>query len=534
MLSLLTFAAMISPTTMFSKNSNVFADETNEITDNRSTAEKQLYTVTNISESDINNRLSDFTKTYLENKNAAQSVIDGINNNFIQSMIYYETSLKDKSYEEMKKEFTVIPDNTMLVDYKKTYKTYENEKGTTIEENTVFDEPEFNTVLSNSYWKEAYAAFKTYTGYTENNPLSSSDYFQKYIEAFLNVLKNKNGFFSTCLKAHVDKYYYNEATQSVVEKKDFENYIKEKNKVSKAKKETGTYDAELEKYENMYLSKSAYYAYLQQTNDSTISYKTYVYRTKNGKIAGIPRIPEKPKDYKKNKEIIEKSVQIETVKLHEKIIYTLSETEPSQVMSDYESRHDKILRWAYETLNTLTSQSKTIDATAKSYYSETLSNDYDAQFSAEREQIVNELNSALSAQLQTKDIGSRIVTYAKSRIGCRYYWGATGDDMFDCSGLVYWSLNKAGISVPRLTANLYGNSGTEITSTDEILPGDVISIGKTTNYTHIGIYAGNGEVVEATGEGATCKGEHANHVVKITPLNKFITRYANYTIRRLY
>ena len=88
--------------------------------------------------------------------------------------------------------------------------------------------------------------------------------------------------------------------------------------------------------------------------------------------------------------------------------------------------------------------------------------------------------------------------------------------------------------MPRLTANLYGNSGTEITSTDEILPGDVISIGKTTNYTHIGIYAGNGEVVEATGEGATCKGEHANHVVKITPLNKFITRYANYTIRRLY
>lgn len=132
-------------------------------------------------------------------------------------------------------------------------------------------------------------------------------------------------------------------------------------------------------------------------------------------------------------------MQIETVKLHEKIIYTLSETEPSQVMSDYESRHDKILRWAYETLNTLTFQSKAIDATAKSYYSETLSNDYDAQFSAEREQIVNELNSALSAQLQTKDIGSRLLLMQNLELAAAIIGALQADDMFDCSGLVYWS-----------------------------------------------------------------------------------------------
>ena len=400
----------------------------------------------------------------------------------------------------------------------------------------MFDSPDFTTVLINSYWKEAYAAYKAYAGYVENEPLNSNEFFQKYFDAFLNILKNKNGFYNTSLKSHVDKYYYNESLQESATKKDFENYIKEKEKVSEAKKVVNKYESELKTYEDTYLSKSAYYVYLQQSNisEDNWSYTQYKKTAEKGNILSIPKAPEKPEKYKELKEIIENSPKIETIKIHEKFTYTLTETEASQVISEYESKNDKILKWAFETLNTITGENKTINATVITEYNETLNTDYDSRFSQERQKVIDDLNTVLSEKMRLRNVGNTIVSYAKSRIGCRYYWGATGDNMFDCSGLVYWSMNKAGVTVPRLTANLYGNNGTEVASTDDILPGDVISIGKTTNYSHIGIYAGNGEVIEATGEGASCKGQHATHVVKITPLNKFITRYKNFTIRRLY
>lgn len=516
---------------------NVYADDNvQNVQNNQSIAEIDLYSATNITEQDITNRLSQFTKDYLENEKNAKSVIGEMNNNFIQNSIYYDKNIKDKTYEELKKEFNVIPDNSLLTDYKKTYTTYRDADGNLLTENTVFDTPEFTTVLTNSYWKEAYAAYKAYSGYAENDALNSNEFFQKYYEAFLNILKNKNGFYNTSLKAHVDKYYYNESLQTEATKEDFEKYLKEKEKVVEAKKIIDKYEEELKDYEKQYLSHSAYYSYLQQMNISSDnwSYLQYKETVKKGNVLNIPSAPEKPEKYKELTKIINDAPTIETIKLHEKITYTLSETEASQVMSDYESKDKKILKWAFETLNTITGEGKTINATVTDNYNETLKTDYDSRFSEERQKISEELKTILSEKMRLRNTGDLIVSYAKSRIGCRYYWGATGDDMFDCSGLVYWSLNKAGVSVPRLTANLYGNSGTEITSTDDILPGDVISIGKTTNYTHIGIYAGNGEVVEATGEGASCKGNHPNHIVKITPLEKFVTRYSNYTIRRLF
>lgn len=131
--------------------------------------------------------------------------------------------------------------------------------------------------------------------------------------------------------------------------------------------------------------------------------------------------------------------------------------------------------------------------------------------------------------------GNKIAEIAIGRLGCPYYWGATGPNYFDCSGLVYYCLKKAGISGGRNTANGYARSGKSI-SYNELQAGDVVAFRRSgsSTYHHIGIYIGGGVVVHASGEGSTCLGNHASkgHVVKRTNLSSFSKYIKAY--RRLY
>lgn len=131
--------------------------------------------------------------------------------------------------------------------------------------------------------------------------------------------------------------------------------------------------------------------------------------------------------------------------------------------------------------------------------------------------------------------GNKIAEIAIGRIGCPYYWGATGPNYFDCSGLVYYCLRNAGVGGGRGTANSYANSGKAI-SYNELQAGDVVCFKRSgaSTYHHIGIYIGGGIVVHASGEGSTCLGNHASkgHIVKRTSLSSFSSYIKVY--RRLY
>ena len=93
--------------------------------------------------------------------------------------------------------------------------------------------------------------------------------------------------------------------------------------------------------------------------------------------------------------------------------------------------------------------------------------------------------------------GQAIVDAARSQVGTRYTWGgsspATG---MDCSGLVYHAYNQAGVNVPRKTAKGYTFGG-RIISQSEAQPGDLVAF-TSNNYGHIGIYAGNGRIIDAS------------------------------------
>ncbi len=81
---------------------------------------------------------------------------------------------------------------------------------------------------------------------------------------------------------------------------------------------------------------------------------------------------------------------------------------------------------------------------------------------------------------------SAAYSYACSRIGCPYVWGAEGPDSFDCSGLVTWAYRQLGISLPHQSESQYA-CATRIVSVSEARPGDVLW-----RYGHVGIAGGYG------------------------------------------
>lgn len=81
---------------------------------------------------------------------------------------------------------------------------------------------------------------------------------------------------------------------------------------------------------------------------------------------------------------------------------------------------------------------------------------------------------------------SAAYSYACSRIGCPYVWGAEGPDSFDCSGLVTWAYRQLGIELPHQSEDQMARA-TRVVSVSEARPGDVLW-----RYGHVGIAGGYG------------------------------------------
>lgn len=97
---------------------------------------------------------------------------------------------------------------------------------------------------------------------------------------------------------------------------------------------------------------------------------------------------------------------------------------------------------------------------------------------------------------------------AKGKTGSPYVWGATGPSSFDCSGLTSWAYGQAGVSLPR-TSQAQASAGTQI-GRDALQPGDLVLFYGDLH--HIGLYAGNGQVLHAPKPGANVRYESMDNM----------------------
>lgn len=97
------------------------------------------------------------------------------------------------------------------------------------------------------------------------------------------------------------------------------------------------------------------------------------------------------------------------------------------------------------------------------------------------------------------ELRDSIVARARAQVGRRYrFGGQSAERGFDCSGLVRWVLASLDIAVPR-TAAQQARAGRAIArDTAALRPGDIVTFGRGSRITHIGIYVGDGRFVHAS------------------------------------
>ncbi len=98
------------------------------------------------------------------------------------------------------------------------------------------------------------------------------------------------------------------------------------------------------------------------------------------------------------------------------------------------------------------------------------------------------------------------VQAALTRVGSPYSWGGSGPNQFDCSGLVMWSFQQAGISLPHSSQALA--RGGQPVEMSQMQPGDVVNY--YSDASHSAIYIGDGMMVHASTYGTP---------VRVAPVN---------------
>lgn len=106
---------------------------------------------------------------------------------------------------------------------------------------------------------------------------------------------------------------------------------------------------------------------------------------------------------------------------------------------------------------------------------------------------------------------SQIIAYAEDFIGIPYAWGGTSPQTgFDCSGFTQYVFRHFGIGLGRTALDQFGE-GMPVSMAD-LEPGDLVFFSTyAPGATHVGIYIGNGQMIDAQDEGVTIASIHNSY-----------------------
>ncbi|HTV10770.1 MAG TPA: transglycosylase SLT domain-containing protein [Acidimicrobiales bacterium] len=124
-------------------------------------------------------------------------------------------------------------------------------------------------------------------------------------------------------------------------------------------------------------------------------------------------------------------------------------------------------------------------------------------------------------------IGQQAVTVAEGYLGVPYLWGGTNPAQgVDCSGLVQDVYQQLGIDLPR-TSQEQATVGQAIPSLADAQPGDLVfypgSDGTAASPGHVGIYIGNGEMIDAPHTGAVVRTDPVGDPTEIRRVTGLLT-----------
>ncbi|NEW72026.1 C40 family peptidase [Streptomyces rhizosphaericus] len=103
--------------------------------------------------------------------------------------------------------------------------------------------------------------------------------------------------------------------------------------------------------------------------------------------------------------------------------------------------------------------------------------------------------------MASAEAGRRALAYALNQIGKPYVWGAEGPNSFDCSGLTSSAWAYAGRTIPRTSQEQWRRLPR--VPLNQLRPGDLVIYYK--GASHVAMYAGNGQVVQAPRPGQRVK-----------------------------
>jgi cell wall-associated NlpC family hydrolase len=121
--------------------------------------------------------------------------------------------------------------------------------------------------------------------------------------------------------------------------------------------------------------------------------------------------------------------------------------------------------------------------------------------------------AAVTGTVPASSAAAAAVAFAQAAVGIPYQWGGNGgaevNGEFDCSGLTQAAYAISGISL-RHNAAAQWYSGTHIPA-DQLQPGDLVFFATNLNdpstIHHVGIYIGNGQMIDAPHTGAEVRVE---------------------------
>ena len=111
------------------------------------------------------------------------------------------------------------------------------------------------------------------------------------------------------------------------------------------------------------------------------------------------------------------------------------------------------------------------------------------------------IEAGVSADVPASPRAAAAVRLALAQLGKPYVWATSGPGSFDCSGLMLFAWRAAGVSLPHSSRSQFVS--TTRVSVSQIRPGDLVFFGRPIH--HVGMYVGNGQMVEASRSGRPVK-----------------------------